>query len=87
MQIIKAANESRNVPPHDPEATSAQEAYKFEGVCPPFLWEQLPTQTLVQAASDSLVESAMKMEKVKLFYGWLWVNTYLSELSAFVCSK
>lgn len=63
-QIIRAANETRNLPPHNPEATVAHEAYKFEEICPPPLWKDLPIEAFLQAASDSLVENSLAMEKV-----------------------
>jgi hypothetical protein len=42
----------RNIPPHHPEATKAQDAYRLEELVPEGLWNSLETGRLYNGIAD-----------------------------------
>lgn len=61
---MAAAHENLNIPPHDPDATLPQDAYKFEKICPPTLWDVLPYKKYIEAATNDEKERALQEDKV-----------------------
>lgn len=50
-ELIKSSLAQRNIPPHHPEATTAEEAYRSEEIVPPALRDALEVTKLFPAAN------------------------------------
>lgn len=61
---MAAVHENLNIPPHHPDATLPQDAYRFEEICPPELWDVLPYEKLIEAARNDEAMRALRGDKV-----------------------
>lgn len=75
--VIKESLAQRNIPPHNPKATTAEEAYPFDKILPPSISDSLDTSMLAQVVQDPSI-----LDSVKRTFG-AYVATRLGGISTF----
>lgn len=58
--VIKKTLADRNIPPHNPEATTPEDAYPFDSIVPRNIQDSIDTSLLTQALSDGSILGDVK---------------------------
>lgn len=67
-EFIRRALADRNIPPHNPEATTPDEAYPFDSIVPGVIRDAIDT-ALLRSAMDSGDEAASALSEVRRTFG------------------
>ncbi|KAI8112535.1 hypothetical protein M9434_003858 [Picochlorum sp. BPE23] len=60
--VIKKTLADRNIPPHNPEATTPEDAYPFDSIVPRIIQDSIDTSLLTQALSDGSILGDVKQK-------------------------
>lgn len=60
LKVLLSADENRNLPPYHLDATTGEEAYVFDELCPERFWPHLKIETWIQ--NQNLPPNTNKIE-------------------------